>query len=130
MPVYSGPALPPQFDPPPPLPESEPLALLLKALQDRGVNIHKRMERRESGPLNDGITRHQFVCSSIRDFPELADKILTIGKSIRFQGLPIPNRCISAQAHQHHEILARYVVDYYIQTDGLIGRWDVLVEAI
>ncbi len=128
MTIFDSPALPAFYDPPEPLAISTPLSEFLKSLNQGLADIHARREIIAGERIGYGDNVKQFVCDSIHDFPALAAKILEGGKSIRFCELPLPNRCISVQSHRLHEVTARYIVDYYIATDGLIGRWDFLVE--
>lgn len=131
MAVYIGPGIPSNITPPTPLPESNPLKTLGNMLEEMGVDIRRRSVLAVEGE-KISARGTQFVCDSIHDFPEIAAKIKEIGKSVRFIELPLPSDggCLAVQSHLWQQVWARYVIGYHIGSDGLIGRWDFLVEAV
>jgi hypothetical protein len=113
-----------------------PIQGLADALLARGVDVAP--VRHTDGVGVRVASMMQLHCNSQEDFPALADQIAKLGKAVRFATPHIPRMgVIAVQTYQYGHISARYVAAYSINTrdpvghtDKVIGRWDVLVEAV
>lgn len=65
-------------------------------------------------------------------YVELLEAIKSLGSShLKFYSLCVPRMgVIEVKLEQFETVITRYVKDYYINTDDLIWRWDVLVSTV
>ncbi|MDB5584886.1 MAG: hypothetical protein JWR80_10062 [Bradyrhizobium sp.] len=129
MTVYEGPSVA-SLDRDESIPLFNPIKPLADALTARGVSVAPLL-RVEGGSKFGMPGVRQFVCTSPDDFPALADKIAEVGKVVRFMEMVVPRRgVIGVSTFQFADLWVRQINDYQVQTDQIISRWDVLVEAV
>lgn len=64
-------------------------------------------------------------------YGEVLEAIKSLGINLKFYSLAIPKRGVQeVKLEEFETVLSRYIKDYYVATDDLIWRWDILVSSV